>query len=120
VENHGELVPTEAARPILRGEQAVMMREELVTIPARGALRTRSSIEAPSDPRFAALRDWRKRTAMAQGVPAYVIFQDRTLAEIAAEQPATLDQLSTIPGVGNTKLERYGQDVLKVLRDHAA
>ena len=96
-----------------------MLREELVTTPARGNLRTRSSVEAPSDPRFAALREWRKKTAMAQGVPAYVIFQDRTLAEIAAEQPDSLDQLGTIPGVGNTKLERYGQDVLRVLRETA-
>ncbi|RKK05307.1 DNA helicase RecQ [Pseudoroseomonas wenyumeiae] len=120
VENHGELVPTDAARPILKGEQPVMLREELVTQPARGSLRARGSIEAPSDPRFAALREWRKRTALAQGVPAYVIFQDRTLVEIAAEQPETLDQLGTIPGVGNTKLERYGKDVLRVLREHAA
>ncbi len=120
VENHGELVPTDAARPILKGEQAVMLREELVTIPARGSLRTRASIEIPSDPRFAALREWRKRTALAQGVPAYVIFQDRTLAEIANEQPDSLDRLATIPGVGNTKLERYGQDVLRVLRECAA
>ncbi|MBO1079572.1 DNA helicase RecQ [Roseomonas haemaphysalidis] len=119
VENHGELVPTDAARPILKGEQPVMLREELVSAPARGSLRTRSGGEIPSDPRFAALRDWRKKTALAQGVPAYVIFQDRTLAEIAAEQPATLDQLGTIPGVGNTKLERYGNDVLRVLRDVA-
>jgi ATP-dependent DNA helicase RecQ len=120
VENHGELVPTDAARPILKGEQAVMLREELVTVPPRGSLRTRGSIEAPSDPRFAALREWRKRTALAQGVPAYVIFQDRTLAEIAAERPDSLEQLATIPGVGNTKLERYGQEVLRVLREQAA
>jgi ATP-dependent DNA helicase RecQ len=120
VENHGELVPTDAARPILKGEQPVMLREELVTQPARGSLRTRGSVEAPSDPRFAALREWRKRTALAQGVPAYVIFQDRTLVEIAAEQPETLDQLGTIPGVGNTKLDRYGLDVLRVLREHAS
>ncbi|EHM01358.1 ATP-dependent DNA helicase RecQ [Acetobacteraceae bacterium AT-5844] len=120
VENHGELVPTEAARPILKGEQPVMLREELVTVPPRGSLRTRASVEAPSDPRFAALREWRKRTALAQGVPAYVIFQDRTLAEIASEQPDSLAQLGNIPGVGNTKLERYGQDVLRVLRECAA
>jgi ATP-dependent DNA helicase RecQ len=120
VENHGELVPTDAARPILKGEQPVMLREELVTQPTRGSLRTRGSTEAPSDPRFAALREWRKRTALTQGVPAYVIFQDRTLVEIAAEQPETLDQLGTIPGVGNTKLERYGKDVLRVLREYAS
>jgi len=120
VENHGELVPTEAARPILKGERAVMLREELITpaLPAsRGINRSRPpAMDVPSDPCFAALRDWRRRTATAQGVPAYVIFQDRTLAEIAAARPESLDTLGTIPGVGTTKLERYGQAVLEVLR----
>ena len=123
VENHGELVPTEAARPILKGERAVMLREELVApaAPAGRGGRVRAEIanQGPVDPCFAALRDWRRRTALAQGVPAYVIFQDRTLAEIAAARPGDLDQLGQIPGVGATKLERYGRDVLKVLREVA-
>jgi ATP-dependent DNA helicase RecQ len=120
VENHGELVPTDAARPILKGEQAVMLREELL-VPAavsRGQLRGRPEpADTPADPCFAALRDWRRRTALAQGVPAYVIFQDRTLAEISAARPADLSALGTIPGVGATKLERYGKDVLRIIRD---
>ncbi|WP_408904075.1 DNA helicase RecQ [Pseudoroseomonas cervicalis] len=119
VENHGELVPTEAARPILKGEQPVMFREELVA-PAPGARRSArgtAPAAANADPVFAALRDWRRRVASAQGVPSYVIFQDRTLAEIAATLPGTLDALAQIPGVGATKLERYGEAVLKVLRE---
>lgn len=119
VENHGELVPTDAARPILKGEQPVMFREELVA-PAPGARKAgRGTLPAAAsaDPVFAALRDWRRRVASAQGVPSYVIFQDRTLAEIAATLPGTLDALSQIPGVGATKLERYGEAVLKVLRE---
>ncbi|WP_307140201.1 DNA helicase RecQ [Pseudoroseomonas cervicalis] len=119
VENHGELVPTDAARPILKGEQPVMFREELVA-PAPGARRAgRGTLPAAAsaDPVFAALRDWRRRVASAQGVPSYVIFQDRTLAEIASTLPGTLDALSQIPGVGATKLERYGEAVLKVLRE---
>jgi ATP-dependent DNA helicase RecQ len=48
-------------------------------------------------------------------VPAYVIFQDKTLAEIAAARPRTLDQLGAIPGVGRTKLERYGAEVLQLV-----
>ncbi|NDG48831.1 MAG: ATP-dependent DNA helicase RecQ, partial [Rhodospirillales bacterium] len=54
--------------------------------------------------------------AKAQSVPAYVIFHDRTLAEIAERMPANLDQLAEVPGVGATKLERYGDAVLEVMR----
>jgi ATP-dependent DNA helicase RecQ len=116
VENHGELVPTEAARPILKGEEKVLLREE-VTRP--GAARaTRGPSAAPTgDPLFERLREWRRGEAQAQSVPAYVIFQDRTLAEIAAARPRTLDALGSIPGVGRTKLERYGAAVLRALED---
>lgn len=118
VENHGELVPTEAARPVLKGEASIMLREELVLPPAgRLATRSQAGPAMTADPCFSALRDWRRRTATAQGVPAYVIFQDRTLAEISALRPADLAALGTIPGVGATKLERYGKAVLAVLRD---
>jgi len=119
VENHGELVPTEAARPILKGEQPVMLRQDLVIASGGGRSGPANPVAdgAMADPVFAALRDWRRRTAMAQGVPAYVIFQDRTLAEIAAVHPTDLRTLGSIPGVGTTKLERYGKAVLGVLRD---
>ncbi|WP_277755250.1 DNA helicase RecQ [Teichococcus oryzae] len=121
IDNHGELLPTDAARPILKGEQQVMLREELVLPGAmgRGALRGRPAEEGNTDPCFLALRDWRRRTALAQGVPAYVIFQDRTLAEIAALRPMDQSALSTVPGVGTTKLERYGAAVLEITRSCA-
>ncbi len=116
VENHGELVPTEAARPILKGEEKVLLREEIARPTATSRAARAASGTAPSgDPVFEALREWRRGEAQAQSVPAYVIFQDRTLAEIAAMRPRTLDALGTIPGVGRTKLERYGAGVLKVL-----
>jgi ATP-dependent DNA helicase RecQ len=117
VENHGELVPTEAARPILRGEEKVMLREEVARPTAARPSRGASGAAPSGDPIFEALRDWRRGEAQAQSVPAYVIFQDRTLAEIAALRPRSLDALGTIPGVGRTKLERYGAGVLKVLAD---
>jgi ATP-dependent DNA helicase RecQ len=118
VENHGELVPTDAARPILKGEQTLMLREEVGRAPGpsrgtRGA--STPSAALSGDPMFEKLREWRKAEAQAQSVPAYVIFQDRTLAEIAATRPRSLDQLGAIPGVGRTKLERYGNAVLGVL-----
>lgn len=120
VENHGELVPMEAARPILKGEEKVLLREDVLragTAPAGGSRGVRGGGAAPVGDRvFEALRDWRKGEAQAQQVPAYVIFQDRTLAEIAQARPRSLDQLAAIPGVGRTKLDRYGDEVLRVLR----
>lgn len=66
-------------------------------------------------PVLAALREWRRRRAAADGVPAYVVFHDRTLAEIAARLPAAAGELAQVPGVGPAKLERYGADVLAIV-----
>jgi ATP-dependent DNA helicase RecQ len=120
VENHGELVLTDTARPVLKGEEKVLLRED-AALPAASARATRAApgtapgAVSSGDPIFEALRDWRRGEAQGQAVPAYVIFQDRTLAEIAAARPRTLDQLAAIPGVGRTKLERYGAAVLRLI-----
>ena len=95
-----------------------MLREEMLragSAPIRGARPAGGPGNPVGDRVFEALRDWRRSEAQAQSVPAYVIFQDRTLAEIAASRPRSLDQLGAIPGVGRTKLDRYGSAVLKVL-----
>jgi ATP-dependent DNA helicase RecQ len=113
VENHGEVVLTDEARPILKGERKVMLREELAR-PATGP-KARVAPAASGDPLFERLREWRRAEAQAQQVPAYVIFQDRTLAEIAAAKPRSLDQLGAISGVGASKLQRYGAAVLQVV-----
>ncbi|MCM2335973.1 MAG: HRDC domain-containing protein, partial [Pseudomonas sp.] len=67
--------------------------------------------------RFDALREWRAAMAKEQNVPAYVIFHDSTLRAIAEAAPADLDDLSRIPGIGASKLDRYGEDVLQHLFD---
>jgi ATP-dependent DNA helicase RecQ len=113
VENHGEVVLTDEARPILKGERKVMLREDLAR-PAAGP-KARVAPAASGDPLFEKLREWRRAEAQAQQVPAYVIFQDRTLAEIAAAKPRSLDQLGAISGVGASKLQRYGAAVLQVV-----
>jgi ATP-dependent DNA helicase RecQ len=64
---------------------------------------------------FERLREWRAAAAKEQGVPAYVIFHDATLKQIAQRLPASLADLGTISGVGQTKLERYGQQILDTL-----
>jgi hypothetical protein len=115
-----ELVP-ETARPILRGETQVMLHEEPpAPDPASREARSRTR-SAPLDSAgppanlFEALRVWRASAAKTQNVPPYVIFHDTVLRDIAAVRPATLEALGQIKGVGASKLERYGVDVLGVL-----
>jgi len=94
----------------------------LAELGARGGRPGRST-RAPAaelGPVGQALRAWRLERARADGVPAYVVFHDRTLAEIERAAPATLAQLGAVPGVGPAKLERYGAEVLAVLSDDDA
>jgi DNA helicase-2/ATP-dependent DNA helicase PcrA len=77
-------------------------------------LRARRPAE-PDDPVYAALKQWRLRRATADDLPAYVVFHNSTLAEIAGRRPRDLSELSAVPGVGPAKLERYGSEVLNVL-----
>jgi ATP-dependent DNA helicase RecQ len=124
-----ELVP-DAARPILRGETAVMLAEEA---PAPEKLRAAKSSAkrsftpttgaAPSpqnDSLFDALRAWRMDIAKTQAVPPYVIFHDTVLRDIAAVRPATRGELAEIKGVGASKLDRYAGDVLDIVQRHHA
>ena len=64
---------------------------------------------------FEQLRAWRAAAAKEQGVPAYVIFHDATLRQIAAESPASLAELGTVSGIGENKLAKYGQQILAIL-----
>ncbi len=117
VENHGELVATEGTRPVLRGETAVMLREEAVQAsPRRGGGEARPPVSS-GDPLFDALRLWRRSVAQAQGVPAYVVADDRTLGGIAAMRPGTIDALLEVPGMGRSRVERYGADILRLIRE---
>ncbi len=118
---YGALKLTQAAKPVLKGEETVMLR----AIEVRPA-RSKKSRFAPSsgagahddeDPVFLSLRAWRRETANEKGVPAYVILHDATLREIAARRPATLAELGEISGLGTKKLEAYGEDVLAVVAE---
>jgi ATP-dependent DNA helicase RecQ len=112
------------ARPILRGEQTVMLREDILIekdrrrgSPDRNArAKPAAGLPEAGGGLFDALRGWRSAEAKAQNVPPYVIFHDTTLREIAAVRPATLDEMAQIKGVGASKLSRYGMPVLEVLR----
>ncbi|MFL5284334.1 MAG: DNA helicase RecQ [Rhodopila sp.] len=127
-QGHGGLyLVQEEARPILRGERAVILRQE-----GRASPRTQRPPEkaAPvvaaatppamiDDPQtktlYEALRLWRLAEAKGQGIPPYVIFHDSVLRDIAALRPVNLEELAQVKGVGASKLERYGQRVLGVL-----
>ncbi len=111
---------TDKARPILRGEAPVMLRQEepAPAVRRRSDRNAAPAIEATeaSETLFDALRAWRSTQAKAQSVPPYVIFHDTVLREIAAVRPADLDELGQIKGVGASKLQRYGAGVLATLR----
>ena len=108
----GALRLAAAARPVLKGEQAVEMRRPAVSIRKRKKAKT--GAEA-SHPLFARLKAWRLEQARQQAVPPYVVFHDATLSAIAAAQPRDLGSLSSIPGIGAKKLERYGPSLLELL-----
>jgi ATP-dependent DNA helicase RecQ len=122
---HGALQLTEAARPVLKGETTVELRRQVAksggkkTRGARGARPQAAAAAADLRPgaleRFEKLRAWRAATARSQGVPAYVIFHDRTLREVALAEPDSLTALAEIPGVGAAKLEHYGAEILALL-----
>ena len=119
---------SDRARPILRGEEPVLLRDDILhTRDRRRGSPDRASKPKPADASlsaeastlFDALRLWRSGEAKAQGVPPYVIFHDTVLREIAAVCPASEDELGQIKGVGASKLTRYGAGVLAVVRERA-
>jgi ATP-dependent DNA helicase RecQ len=117
-QGHGGLfLVEEKARPILRGETSVLLRQTaprkaVVERPSRGIAAAAGEF---SQALFDALRSWRAGEAKSQSVPPYVIFHDATLREIAAARPASLDELGQVKGVGASKLQRYGGKVLRLL-----
>ena len=101
-----------AAKPILKGEEALK-----IALPPPRKRRSRGrSYDGPADPLFDALRDARRQLAEEAAVPAYVIFHDSTLREIAAARPRSLDELASVNGVGTSKLAKYGAAMLEAVR----
>ena len=115
----GALRMTDAARPILRGESAITLRRDTIN-KAQPRLAVKTLVAEADAPLLSALKAKRRALAEAGGVPAYVIFPDRTLIEMAERRPATLDQMMGITGVGAKKLESYGKGFLAVITGEAA
>ncbi|MEU9037867.1 DNA helicase RecQ [Streptomyces sp. NPDC048352] len=127
--DYGTLVLTDASGEVLGGRRTVQMRKEKApAAPARKESGSRSGkgarvpvdLPAAAVPVFEALRAWRAATAREQGVPAYVVFHDATLREIATRLPGTVEELAGIGGVGEAKLTKYGEGLLEALADCSA
>jgi ATP-dependent DNA helicase RecQ len=132
--DHGTLALTDLSGAVMRGDRPVAFRRDPPKLPApprarRGAAGSGAgagstggrpaAAELPpeAEPVFERLRAWRTSVAKELGMPPYVIFHDATLRLIAASPPSTLEQLRQINGVGDTKLDKYGQAILDVLAD---
>jgi ATP-dependent DNA helicase RecQ len=118
-DRHGALRMTDAARPILRGEAGISLRRDTVTRAEAPTPVVRMQVSDEDAPLLSALKAKRRAMAEAAGVPAYVIFPDRTLIEMAERRPATLDQMAGITGVGVKKLESFGAAFLAVITGEA-
>ena len=128
VETEGEfntLTLTDAARSVLRGEVTLRLREASEPTArgkrgktgssGKGAGAAPADLDAEAQERYAALKAWRGEVAREHNLPAYVVFHDATLAEMARRYPGDLDELGTISGVGAKKLQAYGAEILRVL-----
>jgi ATP-dependent DNA helicase RecQ len=112
---YGALRLTAESRPVLRGQRGVSLRAWRES--KRSARRVRSTAELPAEAMglFERLREWRLEAARRHGVPAYVIFHDATLREIARARPSSIDALRGISGVGARKLEAYGAEIIDLM-----
>ena len=124
-DGYGTLRLTPTSAEVLSGDRTVLLRHEAPKAPrpARAARTSRRGgapaavvgLDQGAAAIFERLRAWRAATAKEQGVPAYVVFHDATLREIATRVPATIDELGTVTGVGVTKRDKYGPDILAAL-----
>ena len=116
--DYGTLVLTEASGDVLGRRREVRLRREPKREPRAGkAAKAPVEMAPEAAPVFERLRAWRASTAKEQGIPAYVVFHDATLRQIATERPSTVELLGGISGVGESKLARYGEQILEVLAE---
>ncbi|MFC0680490.1 DNA helicase RecQ [Lysobacter korlensis] len=120
-DGYGTLVLTDASAEVLSGSRTVRLRrdpERTATRRQRRGAASGGDLPVGAQALFEQLRAWRAGAAKERGVPAYVVFPDATLRELATRRPASLQDLSTVGGVGEKKLEAFGEALLDVLRAH--
>ncbi len=113
-DRHGALRMTDHARPILRGEATIELRKDTIKAAKTGP-KVRMLVDEEDAPLLSALKAKRRYLAEQANAPAYIIFNDRTLIEMAERKPRTLDEMAQIGGVGAKKLESYGKAFLEVI-----
>jgi ATP-dependent DNA helicase RecQ len=113
-DRYGALRLTESSRVLLRGEMTLALREDAEKPKVRSS-RTRPTVSADDEPLMEALRDERREIAEQQGVPPYVVFHDAALIDMIRLRPTALEDMLEVSGVGQSKLEKYGQAFLDVL-----
>lgn len=120
MEGHGGLHLTDSSRGVLRGETRLQLRKDAAAEKRRRSKpqRDQTITSAEDASLWEALRSHRLDLAKTQGVPPYVIFHDSTLLEMTRTVPTSLEALASITGVGEVKLNRYGDSFLDVLRAH--
>ncbi len=118
-ERHGALRMTDPAVPILKGEGTITLRQDTMQSTERRPA-VKALVSDEDAPLLSALKAKRRAFAEAQSVPAYIVFNDRTLIEMAEVRPATLDDMARIGGVGAKKLDQYGDAFLEVINGEAA
>ena len=118
-DGHGGLVLAPCAGEVLRGSREVRLRSEAPRDRAgrrkTAAKSAAAALDMAAQSLWEALRAWRLDEARRQELPPYVIFHDATLIEVARRRPASLEMLADIPGIGRSKLERYGAALLAVI-----
>ena len=118
-ERHGGLRMTEKARPILRGEDTIQLRRDTIKA-AKTGNKIKMLVSEDDAPLLSALKAKRRALAEAAGVPAYIIYNDSTLIEMAQKRPMSLDEMAKISGVGAKKLQSYGDAFLSVIAGEVA
>ena len=114
---YGGLKLNDSCRAILRGEESIQLRREIKASATAIARKQGVVVDAEDQNLWNALRSCRKRLAEEHGVPPYVIFHDATLREMLEFRPTTESELLSITGVGHSKLERFGDEFLEVIRE---
>ena len=117
IERFGAFRMTEMARPILRGEQKIELRKDTIIKEVRKT-KVKSLVAEEDETLFSALKSKRRFLAEALNAPAYVVFADAVLMEMARSRPSSLDEFSKLSGVGAVKLERYGKAFLEVINNN--
>jgi len=117
-DEYGAIQLTEKSRPLLRGEISLQLRKQKKTSKTKTGSQKSTGLREMDEELFEALRQCRYNLSKSEGVPPYVIFHDKTLIEMTRQRPQELKDMSLIPGIGDKKLDKFGQAFLDIINQH--